>query len=87
MENPFKEEDASITDNNGITHTQRLAILYQYIIEGLLPMLSAFAEEFTKISSSYKDDRVGTEAAGSHISNTCFTHSDKLTRFGTKLKV
>ncbi len=53
---PFKEETIDI-DGNSIL----LGILYQYIIEGILPMLSGFAEEYTSLWKLYKE-RVGEEA-------------------------
>ena len=51
-------------------------IVYQYLIEGLVPILSVFAEEYTRL---YKDEL--TEQP------LCEDDSKTLKAFGLKLKV
>ncbi len=74
---PFKEETIDI-DGNSIP----LGILYQYIIEGILPMFSGFAEEYTSLWKLYKESGVGEEAKPLPEE-----HRDILFEFGKEIKV
>ena len=43
----------------GATEATPLSVLYQYLIEGLLPCLSTFAEEYKILWTLYKDRLTG----------------------------
>ncbi len=52
MEKLFQEEEVI---GEGATEGTPLSILYQYLIEGLLPCLSTFAKEYKTLWEPYKD--------------------------------
>ena len=71
LKDAFPEEEVSVEDQ-----TYSLGIVYQYLIEGLVPVLSVFAEEYTRL---YKDELTQQPL--------CKDDSRTLKAFGLKLKV
>ena len=59
--------------------TYSLGIVYQYLIEGLVPILSVFAGEYTRLWQLYKDELTQKPL--------CEDDSRTLKAFGLKLKV
>ena len=72
----FKEEELNF-DGTKIS----LSVLYQYVIEGVLPMLCAFAEEYTKLWTLYK------ERLGETSRPLSEGHGKILFEFGKSVKV
>ncbi len=73
---PFKEETIDINGNS-----ISLGIFYQYILEGVLPMLTGFAEEYTLLWQLYK------ERVGESSKPLPEKHGHILFEFGKEIKV
>ena len=50
LNDDFEEETVTLRDK-----TYFLGIVYQYLIEGLVPLLSVFAKQYTELWHVYKD--------------------------------
>ena len=74
LKDAFPEEKVSLGDQ-----TYTLGIVYQYLIEGLVPVLSVFAEEYTRLWQLYKHELTQQPL--------CKDDSRTLKAFGLKLKV